>query len=30
MKDYDYGYDSEMDYENPYGEDTGQDPCWIM
>lgn len=24
-KDYGYGYDSEMDYDDPYGEDTGQD-----
>ena len=25
MKDYGYRYDSEMDYDDPYGEETGQD-----
>ncbi len=25
MKDYGFGYDSETDYDDPYGEDMGQD-----
>jgi len=25
MKDYGFGYGSETDYDNPYGEEMGQD-----